>query len=812
MSELSDRYEDFFRTVFKGKNGESQEPFYYQRKLATESPIPGLLNIPTGAGKTNAILGAWMWRRLKNTESVGRRLVYCLPMRTLVEQTRDVAKAAIANIEREWPALKDRFQIHVVMGGDVTDEWDSWPERECILIGTQDMLLSRALNRGYALSRFRWPVQFGLLNSDCLWVFDEVQLMGNGLATSTQLAAFREQFKTFGPCHSIWMSATLDTEWLKTVDFGACVNGLIQFELSDADKSSETLNRRLKAIKIVQSAPKECRSPKGLAKYIKESHKPGTQTLIVVNRVARAKETFAALEKYYAHQATELLLIHSRFRPNERKEWAEKLNAKPGPNGRIIVATQVVEAGVDISSSFLITDLAPWSSLVQRFGRCNRAGDGEARICWIDLPLDEKDDKLSQKDELESKDYERIARPYEWGFLKTARSLLEELQSASPADLEQIKHHDPFEPAHVLRRRDLVDLFDTTSDLSGYDLDVSRFVRGGDERDVTIFWRDLNGSHPSPDTPRPVRNELCPVSIGELKDFLKGKDISGNPRKAWVWNALDGKWQKINEDEMCPGLTLLLDVKAGGYDPSRGWDMNFKHPVPVVEARSEPEEAMKDDPLSRREYVQTLKAHSCEARLAAGAIIDSLKNLSLDEWRAELITATHHHDWGKAHPVFQETLYKGLDGIDAGVMLAKSTSNARHSRARFRHELASALALLETGATDLVVYLAACHHGKVRLSIRALPGEEKPQEPDRKFARGIHDGETLPGVDLGEIKPKVELDLEPMLLGASADGSPSWLERMIALRDHVGVFRLAYLECLIRAADVRASSNPKEVL
>ena len=50
------------------------------------------------------------------------------------------------------------------------------------------------------------------------------------------------------------------------------------------------------------------------------------------------------------------------------------------------MATQVIEAGVDLSSQLLITDLAPYASLVQRFGRCNRAGElTEARIFWVDL-------------------------------------------------------------------------------------------------------------------------------------------------------------------------------------------------------------------------------------------------------------------------------------------------------------------------------------------------------------------------------------------------------------------------------------------
>jgi CRISPR-associated endonuclease/helicase Cas3 len=51
-----------------------------------------------------------------------------------------------------------------------------------------------------------------------------------------------------------------------------------------------------------------------------------------------------------------------------------------------------------------------------------------------------------------------------------------------------------------------------------------------------------------------------------------------------------------------------------------------------------------------------------------------------------------------------------------------------------------------------------------------------------------------------------------MLLGAGENGSRSWLERSIALRDELGVFRLAFLESLIRAADVRASMFPEDTL
>jgi CRISPR-associated endonuclease/helicase Cas3 len=68
----------------------------------------------------------------------------------------------------------------------------------------------------------------------------------------------------------------------------------------------------------------------------------------------------------------------------------------------------------------------------------------------------------------------------------------------------------------------------------------------------------------------------------------------------------------------------------------------------------------------------------------------------------------------------------------------------------------------------------------------------------------------MPGVALGEgyKVPGSKIDLSTMEVGADANGRPSWLDSALGLRDALGPFKLAYLESLVRAADVRASEDP----
>jgi len=419
-----------------------------------------------------------------------------------------------------------------------------------VLIGTQDMLLSRALNRGYASPRARWPMEFGLLNQDCLWIMDEIQLMDVGLATSAQLQAFRDNDTAHGkslrPSFTWWMSATLQPDWLqKSPDTKELTRDLPVTRISPQARAGPLWDpdQVSKPLVVERFNTTTALAKRLIDEHIDTGHGANGQTLVVLNTVERAIEVFNAVEKEKEKKRsksrltnTDIRLIHSRFRPIERDKWRnEFLNKDACASGtdHIIVATQVVEAGVDISAGLLVTELAPWSSLVQRFGRCARWG-GQAKVIVADLGL--KGDK---------------AKPYEEEALVAAREVLAYLSDVAPLHLETFEEDDaellprlyPYEPAHLLLRHELDELFDTTPDLTGVDIDISRFIRSGEERDLHVFWADIAPkTDPLPDL-KPLRKTLCPVPFLKTRDWLCGKESSTTKvphlkpaKRAWIWN------------------------------------------------------------------------------------------------------------------------------------------------------------------------------------------------------------------------------------------------------------------------------------
>lgn len=786
-------FAEFFRTAT------GNQPYAYQCRLACgDNADPSrpatlsagtdcasrLISIPTGLGKTAGVVLAWLWNRVAlGKEDWPRRLVYCLPMRTLVEQTAaevekwlgnlsSAGKESLASPDLLW--LGDHSPV-ILMGGEENDplrrEWDIHPEKPAILIGTQDMLLSRALNRGYGMARARWPMHFGLLNNDALWLLDETQLMGPGLWTSAQLDWLRnDRFKPLRPCATWWLSATIGRTFLETRDrkdatVAETLKPLAEtVEISAEEAAELDILQAKRPIEFwVQPSTQGKKNakkndenpgdifPAALSQSVCEEHQHGTLSLVVCNSVATAQRVFKNLQSQTP--AGEVALLTSRFRPQDRREHlgkllafedARKKTAREGGQcehpGLICVSTQVIEAGVDISARRLWTELAPWPSMLQRIGRLNRDArlNDEARTFVFEVPLGKTVRKKGVP-----------AGPYATEDIADAKKIVSALEkkcAEAPEKpirdiLDQLKADKTLagliedslqpKPAPFPRAFDIHGLFSTEPDAFGGFTDVSPWIRSSDANaDVTVFWRDWD------ETKKPLksfeesgligpvfqREEGCAVTAHRLRSFVE------STKTAYLWNDKADKWVPVRSKEICPGMVILLPANAGGYSEEIGWTgekmdrLSSAFPPGLFDDNGD------------RDKLATTKPQwvPLDAHLAAVAAETERigKTLALPPaLQCALVRAGALHDIGKSFPQWQEAL--PVTRPDGVTLWAKAPRFDK--RANMRHEAASALAAWRryyrariADFPALTIYLVAAHHGLVRsvLTSREAPAPQ----------------------------------------------------------------------------------------
>lgn len=114
-----------------------------------------------------------------------------------------------------------------------------------------------------------------------------------------------------------------------------------------------------------------------IVKILSESLSDGGCAAVVVNTVKRAQELTYAIKK--ALPEKHVILLHSRFIPEDRNEYEKELLACTGKkstrkdrDGLIVIGTQVIEQSLDFDVDLMITDLCPMDLLLQRIGRLHR--------------------------------------------------------------------------------------------------------------------------------------------------------------------------------------------------------------------------------------------------------------------------------------------------------------------------------------------------------------------------------------------------------------------------------------------------------
>lgn len=110
------------------------------------------------------------------------------------------------------------------------------------------------------------------------------------------------------------------------------------------------------------------------------------RVIVICNTVSQAQGLFRDLEELNYEGTLHVTLLHSRFLPEHRAQKETKLktifaqNWQDDGNCYVLISTQVIEAGINITCQVMHTQLCPMNSLLQRAGRCARFGGEQGEV------------------------------------------------------------------------------------------------------------------------------------------------------------------------------------------------------------------------------------------------------------------------------------------------------------------------------------------------------------------------------------------------------------------------------------------------
>jgi CRISPR-associated endonuclease/helicase Cas3 len=365
-------------------------------------PKPLLVRLPTGYGKTVVGEAPLVYQAINDDWSISRGLTYVLPTRAL---TRDVADRLFGDLCKF--GITDIKELHGE--SDATDFYAD------VSVATFDTFLYAFARRthDYHLER---PA--GVIATSYV-VFDEAHMLQDEYLYSHNILSKVLSSLNEAGVPTIIMTATMPK----------IIENVIFEKIGEPLRVPDDLNEFKENIGSYRGLIEKVEFKKGvkLLDYLKSPDfrselRERKRILIIANTVQRAVEAFKIIEAMM-EKSWKVILLHSRLRLDERRKREslvrKLLRAKIkcdkcgnedltlpvyiDANNNVlcsecrsidsnevskvmVVATQVVEAGLDVSCELLVTEVAPADSLVQRAGRCARDVKEKDGCCIIVEP------------------------------------------------------------------------------------------------------------------------------------------------------------------------------------------------------------------------------------------------------------------------------------------------------------------------------------------------------------------------------------------------------------------------------------------
>ncbi len=784
------------------------------------------------------------------------------PLRELVDRLRDLA------------AFPGEPLAVSTLRGELADneEWKIDPARAAVIIGTIDMIGSKLLFSGYGDGRYRRAHHAGLIGQDVLVVHDEAHLTPAFSSLLSAVGDAQRRDREPRPVHVMELSATLPHGATAAVQLGA-EDERDEFVATRLDAKKRLRlhrcdgNRKDLAAKLADLAFEHEPSRARILIYVRSPEDAQRVESQLTRKLgARADERIALLTgTIRSHERDALVRSNVVYRafldPGTDIE-----------NTKYLVSTSAGEVGIDLDADHLVCDLTTLDAMVQRLGRVNRRG-GSGRVARVDVVLPDDAAPVRGPMDLDHAMRATRQILEHWGAGSNAgadvclRALQARLALLKAEETQRAFAPRPEVPPHTDILLDTWSLTSIAAAMPGRP-EVDAYLHGltADPPETYVVWRKevaaLSRDELDDDTVRAwfracrietrerLRDQTARVK--DTLDTLLGAHRKGDATKDFPVILLDERGNAerrrlsdVVRREFSLGYrTVVLPVEAGGLnnrgmldgrwtEPARDvadhdlpgaaasdqrrerWlysvgaegegyrrlltgqpgdpQADGLHEVTRVALQSRPEgtddegealylllmvsskRAAETDPESTP-VRQALSDHTRAVVHCVGCIADAL---GLDDRLKEtLVLAAERHDSGKAQPLWQWYACNA----NPAVPLAKSPKY-RHWRALggYRHEFGSLLdvltdrTLIGRDDADLILHLIAAHHGWAR-----------PHFEPRAFAP------------------------PPASTAQNYAAAAGVLRRFGRLQRRFGRWGLAWLESLLRCADIMASEHVAE--
>lgn len=312
------------------------------------------INLPTGLGKTLTAVNIALQIKAKRNK---KRVVYALPFTSIIEQNANVLEEVLKLNEIESNSTRLLKQHHLVDYSYISklnlDEGESkflienW-ESEFVVTTFYQILYTLITNKNRHLIKLS-----NLVNS--VIILDEVQ----NIPTKYWFLINQVLQK----CSDLFDLDFILTTATMPLIFSTAKQEIV--ELVDKHQQYFSLMERInlncsnltKKINLLE-----------LVELILEKTDSDCSQLIILNSVSASLKLYQTLLDCELDK--EILYLSTNIVPWQRLEIIKEIQAES--MNKIVVSTQLVEAGVDIDFDLVYRDLAPLDSIFQACGRCNR--------------------------------------------------------------------------------------------------------------------------------------------------------------------------------------------------------------------------------------------------------------------------------------------------------------------------------------------------------------------------------------------------------------------------------------------------------